>query len=643
MSRDLAANSGGASQPAGALQPLGALNKSSARLATFAVRLCGGRVVEYTYKNKKDNQEVKAQKFEVWLVGQNPEHYCIGYVKSSVRVCQEALQKYQDATVWALSKVSFDTFAGATYISTPIPFRVDLAKSSISMFAPSHELSASMPQHPVPPRSVAEVARITTNRSTDLIAVIKDVSTNRRRSKTDEEIVDVELVDDSTTTTDKLATIVVSVFGTRKIQQLSDAVGTPMAFFNLSVACSGAGAKPTINHYGRELVVAAPECGKTLSLREKQQDLASATNTEKLTAVWTANQSRDVSGSQPLSCAAFLDYTSETPDASLPEVSQLMWVHIEEPAPDAEILESSGDRIWYRVALRDISGSVLMGIPQRCAIALAGCSTKEEFTAKHEAGALNMPLLCHARISRGVRTKDGAFQPVSFVNHTLEMVEPVSWDPTSAPNAAFTGVLGILNNCPQHDEGIHFAFLADIQPDPYYGMRIVYDGQEGPRGHYVAALIASSSKSKTEQVSDHGYKVVTTAVKDIANPDGPLDKPIGNHTLVGYCAMDNLPGFRLDPPRAKNFRVAVVLITKVDEDGGLHIHQLEYIEMDQVKHAVLCMQKLRKLSKGVHTVSTEKRSRNITLGCISAQGLSPSDTKKARTLQAAPTDASLPE
>ncbi len=69
-----------------------------------------------------------------------------------------------------------------------------------------------------------------------------------------------------------------------------------MTFFNLSVTCSGAGAKPAINHYDRELVAFAPECGKTLSLREKQQDLARATNTEKLTSVWTANQSRDVSG-----------------------------------------------------------------------------------------------------------------------------------------------------------------------------------------------------------------------------------------------------------------------------------------------------------------------------------------------------------
>jgi hypothetical protein len=39
-----------------------------------------------------------------------------------------------------------------------------------------------------------------------------------------------------------------------KIEQLSDAVGAPMAFFNLSVACSGPAAKPTISHYGRELL-----------------------------------------------------------------------------------------------------------------------------------------------------------------------------------------------------------------------------------------------------------------------------------------------------------------------------------------------------------------------------------------------------
>jgi hypothetical protein len=218
----------------------------------------------------------------------------------------------------------------------------------------------------------------------------------------------------------------------------------------------------------------------------------------------------------------------------------------------------------------------------------------------------------------------------------LQQVEPVSWERLSAPNAAYADVLSILNNCPQHDEGIQFAFLADIAPDPYYGMRLVYDGQEGPRGLYVAALVACGSKSKTQQLGADGYKVVVD-VKDIANPEGTVDNPIGTYKTVGYCDVDSLPGFCLDPPRGRNFRVAVVLFTKADEEEGLHIHKLEYIEPEQVAHAVLCMQKLRRLSKGVRSVSTEKRSHSVALGSA------PSDIKKARTLQAAPTEASLPE
>ena len=163
--------------------------------------------------------------------------------------------------------------------------------------------------------------------------------------------------------------------------------------------------------------------------------------------------------------------------------------------------------------LRGISGSVVVGIPQRTAFALAHCSTHDEFTAKHTPRDLSMPLLCHTHVSRVLRTKDGedgASQPAEFVNHNLELVEPVSWDTKSAPNAAFTSVLGILNNCPRHNEGIHSVFLEDILTDPHYGMRINYDGQEGTRGLYAAAVVTSSSKSKQEQVSEHGYNVATS-------------------------------------------------------------------------------------------------------------------------------------
>ena len=68
----------------------------------------------------------------------------------------------------------------------------------------------------------------------------------------------------------------------------------------------------------------APECEKTASLRAKQQDLAAASNTEKLTAVWIANLARDVSRRQALLCADLLDCTTETAEAALPELVQLM-------------------------------------------------------------------------------------------------------------------------------------------------------------------------------------------------------------------------------------------------------------------------------------------------------------------------------
>ena len=145
-------------------------------------------------------------------------------------------------------------------------------------------------------------------------------------------------------------------------------------------------------------------------LRAKQQDLATTRNTEKLTASLIAGHSP---------CRA--RHTTETPEADLPEVVQLVWVHVEELDRDGEVLDTSGNHTWCRVAVRDMSGSVLLGIPQRCALVLAGYSTKEEFSKKHAAGELNMPLLCHARVSRSVRTKDGLVSCVVSAQRSLTL------------------------------------------------------------------------------------------------------------------------------------------------------------------------------------------------------------------------------
>ena len=89
--------------------------------------------MHYTYTSKKDNLPVNAHKFEAGLVGNNPQDYCIGFLKGSEAECNQAKMKYTGDTVRSLSKVSLDTYTAQTYISRPIPFRVDLAKSKMTI------------------------------------------------------------------------------------------------------------------------------------------------------------------------------------------------------------------------------------------------------------------------------------------------------------------------------------------------------------------------------------------------------------------------------------------------------------------------------------------------------------------------------
>ena len=99
--------------------PLHALNKSSARVAKFAVRPWKGHVESYTFISKRTGQEVTAHKFECWLIGNNAQQYCIGFVKGTEVQCKVAQGKFSEDTVWSLSKVVLDSCAqvgGAAFI-----------------------------------------------------------------------------------------------------------------------------------------------------------------------------------------------------------------------------------------------------------------------------------------------------------------------------------------------------------------------------------------------------------------------------------------------------------------------------------------------------------------------------------------------
>jgi len=357
---------------------------------------------------------------------------------------------------------------------------------------------------------------------------------------------------------------------------------------------------------------------------------------------------------------------------------------LEEPEPDETITtgnDAATQRVWFRVRLRDVWFRVRLRVPERVALKLSTCSDLKAFIERHAASNLNWPLLCHVRVSRTVREVESGV----YVNHMLEEVMPVSYTIAEAPNKAYLDLLQLVNKCPAHEESILFAFLSDIAEHEHYGFQVLYDGvpasrctyvlsliastsmstmsracrrcllseQEhygfqvlydgvpASRCTYVLSLIASTSKSTTTNVGG-GYQVKSSSIHDYAKPSAGVAQPSSDgaceptYSVLGFCTLDDLPAFQLNPPIGKANRCAVCVISR-REGNTFHVHKLECLEPAQMDTAVTCFQKMRKLCSAVRPSSTEKRSHDVK-AC--AEDF-PKTEKRAKTLKAVPTDASL--
>ena len=113
-------------------------------------------------------------------------------------------------------------------------------------------------------------------------------------------------------------------------------------------------------------------------------------------------------------------------------------------------------------------------------------------------------------------------------------------------------------------------------------------------------------------------------------------------TEVFYRAIgfSNLNGIvKLDPPRGKKSRFAVLLVDKID-DMTIEMQKAEFVEPEDAAGAVKCFQFLRQVCKQIKQATPSgpaKRTRSESSSFVA----SPKDLKKCRTLKAVPTDASI--
>ena len=113
-------------------------------------------------------------------------------------------------------------------------------------------------------------------------------------------------------------------------------------------------------------------------------------------------------------------------------------------------------------------------------------------------------------------------------------------------------------------------------------------------------------------------------------------------TEVFYRAIgfSNLNGIvKLDPPRGKKSRFAVLLVDKID-DMTIEMQKAEVVEPEDAAGAVKCFQRLRQVCKQIKHITpsgSAKRSRSESTRFVA----SPKDLKKCRNLKAVPTDSSI--
>ena len=630
----------GATTPEQPTSPLGSLTKSSAKAQDFLVRVYKPRKVTYSFKSRQNGQTVEKTRFACILLGQNSEHYCEGTIKGTAAEVDAALKQFLPLTAWKLSGVGLENQQQDAFVHTPVRVVVDLKRTRCTPILQSSPEETSLASAPAPQTTVAQMMTIKSRRCFDVMAVVHSVS-NTRNPVGHPPVADVHFVDGTLTTTSKTAEAVVAVWGADNIDKCRSHTGQPLVFLDVAAKFEG---DLQLNLWHDRVVADACLCPRMTQLKELAAQENFAQDREKVTTkhevtCWDPDHASQVlTGDALLSCCAFLTMASEDPTATLPNLLQVNGMRVEEPEPGDSVVESKGQRIFFTTIARDFSGSCRVAVSQTAALALSGLDTMSEFQQAHEARAISFSPLGNCRIMRRVRHvaagKDGDTPERTFVNTTVVAASPLQI--SHAPNTSYHVILDILKQCRESQDAMLAAHLSEIRACPFYGMRVEYapasgsgDASQLARNcHLAVALVRTTQRSRCVSTAS-GFLVSTAGVRDAFG-----DETSGTVTIHGYCSVDNLLSFKMDPPSKAKHRVCLLLITASSQEA-ITVHSVTHIDENAVKEAEYFIKKMRTLGMRTELQQSGGHKR------MNEWSKTPDSAKKCRILEGHPSGESL--
>ena len=234
-------------------------------------------------------------------------------------------------------------------------------------------------------------------------------------------------------------------------------------------------------------------------------------------------------------------------------------------------------------------------------------------------------------------TNGESLEGKTFVNTTVVAATPLSLQITQAPNTSHNTILEILKQCPESHDAMLAVRLSEVSSCPFYGLRVEYSSSGHAGGapqptrncQVAVALARATQKSRCLKVAN-GFLVSTSGVKD-ALEDEEDPKTV---EVRGYCSMDNVLEFKMDPPARAAERVCLLLITAAAPDA-LTVHSVTHIDPSAVHEAKYFIKKMRTLGMRAEYVEPDgvKRMCDWTN--------TPESAKRCRTLAEHPTGESL--
>ena len=180
------------------------------------------------------------------LVSEDGALYCLGTAKLMSDAAkakdnfQKAVAKFQVGKVFEMTKVAFDDKQEKAWNATPVKHTIDLMKTTMKAVLQN---TLKLPQWPEPAPDLAQLLEVPHTQLCDVTAFVSKVGDARTGTTKNgpRNIVDVTLLDGSTTGDGKTAQVSIPLFFTKNntgdamLAALKDAVdfATPVSFFGL--------------------------------------------------------------------------------------------------------------------------------------------------------------------------------------------------------------------------------------------------------------------------------------------------------------------------------------------------------------------------------------------------------------------------